>query len=58
MKKATANASLSTKTEARRFSKAAKAFSKRATQSKKAARETLIALGTHTAKGNLTTRYK
>lgn len=58
MKKAAANASLSTRTEARRFSKAAKAFTKRATKSKKAARETLIELGTHTAKGDLTKRYK
>ena len=40
------------------FRKAAKAYGKRVTASKEAARAALVQIGTHTPKGNLTKRYK
>ena len=58
MTKAAATASVSTKKDAERFRKAAKAYTKRATKSKKAAQKTLVALGIHTKTGGIAKRYK
>ena len=40
------------------FRKAAKAYGKRTTASKKAAREALVRIGTHTPDGKLTENYR
>jgi len=40
------------------FKRAAGAYLKKATSSKKAANSTLVAIGTHTIKGRLTKNYK
>jgi hypothetical protein len=42
----------------KRFQKAAKAFTRRATRSKQAARETLIAEGIYTRSGRLSKNYR
>ena len=44
--------------DADRFEKACEAYLKKVTKSKKAAREALVRLGTHTPDGQLTERYR
>ena len=44
--------------DADRFKKACKAYLKKVTKSKKAAREALVRLGTHTPDGQLTERFR
>ncbi len=56
MKKA-AMESINTNRAARRFSRAAAAYTAKATKSKKSARRTLVALGIYTEKGKLTKNY-
>lgn len=57
MKKVAARVSVTTKIDADRFGEAAETYAKHATKSKRAARETLVALGIYTKKGKLTKKY-
>jgi hypothetical protein len=43
--------------DVKRFEKAAKAYGKKATASREAARATLVSLGIHTKSGRLTKKY-
>ena len=56
-KKSHAPASVSTQADIERFRKAAEAWGKKATRSKKSAKDTLVRLGMLTANGKLTKRY-
>lgn len=53
-----ATKSVTTEQAVSQFREAAAKSTKRATKSQKAARETLIALGSHTRTGKLTAKYK
>lgn len=56
-KKSPAPASVSTEADVERFRKVAEAWGKKATKSKKSARDTLVRIGMLTASGKLTKRY-
>lgn len=56
-KKSSAPVSVSTEADVERFRKAAEAWGKKATKSKKSAKNTLVRLGMLTASGKLTKRY-
>ena len=51
-------ATVHTQKDVERFEKAAEAYGRKATASKKKARETLVALGIYTKSGRLTKNYR
>ena len=58
MNKQRATASVVTKRDANRFSKAAKIYAKKVTKTQLSAREALVEMGIYTKKGNLRKNYK